>query len=688
MAEKRRSAAPDERRSAINKTPRLKLDTPSRGNDFKATQKKEVSDSPTRMFLSIDYGTKTLSVAFRFLRPNEVPNLTNVITLELSKNEQLQPQIVAWAADGTFHWGSELDSRVKSTDLDYSIPAEDVIDLWKLVLYKQHKDSPMGKRVLAHLKKNGKTLSQLLTTHFSAIVAKSREALKCDSRVMLDFSDEQIDSMEIEVFISVPQMWKAPANRFMTQSAKAAGFKYVELVYEPHCAAAYYANNIMNTPRQLSRGDVLIIADIGGGTGDFVSYEFGGPGDDGAKMPLSIVGNPEGALCGSQFVNENFLEWLLQSVEKELGSFTAFCEQLGRSEASILDDAQRQFETLKRGFEEKKQIPGNIFMRGAQGAERRKWDIEVSGKTMAAFFDKVIKSIGNCIDYQVRECPGKKRIKALIIPGGFGQSKYLMNCLESKYGRRFKVMGQMSTAVGRNEPVSRGALLRYAEIETRGLSSKESFGVGRTETFDPRLHPDAANKAIPKLRRGVMPDPTKVKPDPFTGEMNVHQRWMPILTRGNGQNPKTTFTSSTWREDWVAPDDTTMSVQIYWTDSPNIAEHAPLMLESRDRWEGKLDPRFEPWGKPQERKLPDLKALGFKLEESTEEGECYVVHSRLILDCKGANVELIWQIARPDSRLYDEDDRWAPPDDIELTDADVFELVDASFNPNPRTSAF
>ena len=102
--------------------------------------------------------------------------------------------------------------------------------------------------------------------------------------------------MEIEVFISVPQMWKAPANRFMTQSAKDAGFKYVELVYEPHCAAAYYANNIMNTPSRLSKGDVLIIADIGGGTGDFVSYEFGGSGDNGAKMPLSIVGNPEGKL--------------------------------------------------------------------------------------------------------------------------------------------------------------------------------------------------------------------------------------------------------------------------------------------------------------------------------------------------------------------------------------------------------
>ncbi|RMZ03632.1 hypothetical protein D0860_06724 [Hortaea werneckii] len=682
MTEKRRPTVPEERRPAANKTPRLKMDTLSGGNEFKAIQKKEVSDNRTRMFLSIDYGTKTLSVAFRFLRPNEIPNLTNVITLELSKNEQLQPQIVAWAADGTFHWGSELDSRVKSTDPGYSIPAEDVIDLWKLVLYKQHKDSDMGRRVLRKIENAGKSPSQLLTTHFSAIVAKSREALKCDSRVVLEFSDEQIDSMEIEVFISVPQMWKAPANREMTQAAKTAGLKYVELVYEPQYAAAHYANNIMNTPSQLSKGDVLVIADIGGGTGDFVSYEFGGSGYDGAKMPLSIFGRPEGALCGSQ------------------------------SEAFVLDDAQRQFETLKRAFEEKRQIPGNIFVRGAQGAERRKWDIEVSGiiKIMAAFFGKIIKSITNCIDHQIQECPGKKRIKALIIPGGFGQSKYLMNCLESKYGRRFKVMGQMSTAVGRcvrtpkrsallrnlinsyfwhhrNEPVSRGALLRYADIETRGLSSNESFGFGRTETFDPLLHPDAANKALPKLRRGVMPDHTKVKPDPFTGDMNVHQRWIPVLTRGNGQDPKNSFTSFTWREDWVRPTDEKMTVQIFWTDSPNIAPHTPLMLDGRDQWNGKLDSRFEPWGEPQEKKLPDLKALGFKLEESTEEGECYVVHSRLILDCKGANVELVWQIARPDSRLYDEDNRWDPPDDIELTDADVFELVDASFNPNPRTSA-
>lgn len=163
-----------------------------------------------------------------------------------------------------------------------------------------------------------------------------------------------------------------------------------------------------------------------------------------------------------------------------------------------------------------------------------------------------------------------------------------------------------------------------------------------------------------------------MKPDPFTGDINVHQRWLPILKtvrihvpirsstitaniphQGDGENPNIPFTSSAWREDWVDPDDQTMSVQIYWTDSPDIAEHAPLMRETRDGEGIELDPRFQPWGKPHVKQLPDLKGLGFELEESWEQGPRYVVHSLLVLNGVGANVELSWWIARPNSRLYD-----------------------------------
>lgn len=80
----------------------------------------------------------------------------------------------------------------------------------------------------------------------------------------------------------------------------------------------------------------------------------------------------------------------------------------------------------------------------------------------------------------------------------------------------------------RNEPVSRGALLRYDDIEYRGLSGTECFGIGRTEEFDPKVHQDLTVKSLPKLRGGSIPDRRKIKEDPYWGTLSVHQRWVPI----------------------------------------------------------------------------------------------------------------------------------------------------------------
>lgn len=81
----------------------------------------------------------------------------------------------------------------------------------------------------------------------------------------------------------------------MTKAAKDAGIEHVELVYEPQCAAAYYTHNIKDRlPRQLEVGDVLLIADVGGGTGDFVSYEYRHDSAMGAKVGLKMVGQARG----------------------------------------------------------------------------------------------------------------------------------------------------------------------------------------------------------------------------------------------------------------------------------------------------------------------------------------------------------------------------------------------------------
>ena len=68
-------------------------------------------------------------------------------------------------------------------------------------------------------------------------------------------------------------------------------------------------------------------------------------------------------------MNENFRKWLLQSIEEEFGSLTSLCERLGRSEAAVLHDAERDFESIKRAFTSTKRTPGRINIEGRVGAE-------------------------------------------------------------------------------------------------------------------------------------------------------------------------------------------------------------------------------------------------------------------------------------------------------------------------------
>ena len=90
----------------------------------------------------------------------------------------------------------------------------------------------------------------------------------------------------------------------MTQAAKNAGIGYVELVYEPQCAVAYYTYKIMErTPSQLEVGSVITVPDIGGGTGDFVSYRITTHGQTGAGVGLEMVGKATG---------EQLVQWLVK----------------------------------------------------------------------------------------------------------------------------------------------------------------------------------------------------------------------------------------------------------------------------------------------------------------------------------------------------------------------------------------
>lgn len=96
----------------------------------------------------------------------------------------------------------------------------------------------------------------------------------------------------------------------MSQAAKKAGVNYVEIVHEPQCAAAYFIHHIKGGPNQLQAGDVLMIPDIGGETGDFVSYKITDDIDNGAGIGLETVGTAEGDILFPEFRGTEHREML------------------------------------------------------------------------------------------------------------------------------------------------------------------------------------------------------------------------------------------------------------------------------------------------------------------------------------------------------------------------------------------
>lgn len=99
-------------------------------------------------------------------------------------------------------------------------------------------------------------------------------------------------------------MWKATANKIMAEAAQQAGFAQVELFYEPQCAAAFLIDELLqrqSVPPHLQGVGNIVISDTGGGTGDYVKYNRFIQGSTGARISLSLLGQPRGTMnysCG------------------------------------------------------------------------------------------------------------------------------------------------------------------------------------------------------------------------------------------------------------------------------------------------------------------------------------------------------------------------------------------------------
>lgn len=93
-----------------------------------------------------------------------------------------------------------------------------------------------------------------------------------------------------------------------------------------------------------------------------------------------------------------------------------------------------------------------------------------------------------------------------------------------------------------------------------------------------------------------------------------------------------------------------MLVQVYWTER-DIKDHESIRVGKDGTTP--LKKGIEYWGDELEIPLPDLKALGFEEKESSTKGKVFEIYWRLTVTCRGANVEVNFQIAKPHTPPYD-----------------------------------
>ncbi|KAK5127443.1 hypothetical protein LTR85_006782 [Meristemomyces frigidus] len=633
---------------------------------------------PLVMRVALDFGTKTGAAAYTFGPSNQQAELDDVFMTTFARSTYQFPMIAAYV-NGNFDWGHSLEAKIRSKELG----EEGVIRLFKLALYKDHRTH----NIVRHVNTIADLVSDLLAAMYQTIIKVATE-----SAVGRTYD---VDNIPKEVFITVPQMWSPNSTRTMTKAAKLAGLPRVELVYEPQAAAAFELQRLLAhaekhkqsiLPYKLTTGDEMLVADLGGGTGDFVAYELTSDASRGARVELRVARDPVGALCGSGFINKAFVRKLpelteivngggMVSVRKKLGDLSLAAFEAVASEA---------FERLKTD-EPWSPSYGKITLSGTTDYDLV---VKIDQAMMRSFFDPVVNEIIRIIDTLV-----STETKVIIIPGGFGNSMYLYERLKQRFdpeddsfsGQRITVFDSLRSAGEEYLPIPCGTLMRYDSISVRGVPAQYSFGVGQVEVWKPNHHPDACWQPGEadedgEVHDGVTWKVSKVLTDLTDDNDIVEDRWVNLLKKGTMTKPNKFFNSDTWQyQVYYVLDGPTYQVDstVYWTKG-HIKDHEPIFNDDGSRRDD-----IEEW----DTAVVTINPASIGYTQRTLNGRlAYVVWWRLRLECRGANIAVKWQFVEQGTEAYSNMGtrirRRRNPKNV--ASEHVFEISDPDFNPFPH----
>lgn len=178
------------------------------------------------------------------------------------------------------------------------------------------------------------------------------------------------------------------------------------------------------------------------------------PSDSLAKFEEATRG--DGHLGGVVSLNRMFKKWLITNFEDHPGW-----------EEETLDGAMASFEEdMKLNFDQeiKEVIVQVLWLQDDASKGVRRMKLTVPGETMRSIFEPVISTTCSLVLGQI-QAAGK--VIAVLLVGGFGQSKYLRQCIGNVIGKGIELI----QPVDGQTAVARGALTK-ALAEARPAQSR------------------------------------------------------------------------------------------------------------------------------------------------------------------------------------------------------------------------
>ncbi|KAG2198326.1 hypothetical protein INT47_003039 [Mucor saturninus] len=318
---------------------------------------------------------------------------------------------------------------------------------------------------------------------------------------------ELLEKYKIRYVITIPAMWSSLARNSMVKAAiEATMIKEDEvnqlLIISDLEAAALscekrFTDYIVDSKRDVNNTN-FIVCDAGGGTVDLVTFNL--KVNEKKESMICQIGDGIGDTCGSTYLDVRFKDYI-RDFYASLGVNIDIPKiQLDSVMQHFIKNQKTQFmPDLEGDSFYDISLPGKDVLNFSSSSKYRMADnnrtLKMKNQDMKEIvFDPIVKRIFDLIDNQLKQAKkGSRKIDAILMVGGFSQSRYLQQCIKDQY----KGVCHVSVPFEGVTAISHGAV-SYA-LNPRMIlkrSAEQSFSLEVQAPFYKKLTDSAEKKVV------------------------------------------------------------------------------------------------------------------------------------------------------------------------------------------------